>query len=79
MLYKENETIKMLGNQYLNRCFSNEDVRNIREIIEAYTNEAKRGNGFDIDMLCIDCAMYGFLIGKRTERNRKKTGKKWLY
>lgn len=70
-VYEHNKTMRLLGKQYYNRIVTDEDLKAINDIVEANV-KAKR---FDRICLFADIFVYGFIMGKRAERSRKKRGK----
>ena len=76
-VYKANEVMELLGHQYYNAIVTEENLKAIEDIISANMNNDRP----DIRMLKYDIFVYGYLMGVRAERRRKKEGKKkhWLF
>lgn len=65
--YEKNEVMKLLGKQYLNLIVKQEDVTAIEDIWSA--NLDCKGRMLDV---LIDVFIYGYIQGKRAERQKKK-------
>ena len=69
MKYNKNETMQMLGHQYIFPLFECEDVvKQYREAFKAIKEEHPLMNEIE----CIDLFMLGYIWGKRTERAKRK-------
>lgn len=66
--YNKNETMKMIGNQNVCCMLGKEEFKAIDDIAKA------RPNSFTSDA-AIDIFVYGYIQGKRAERQRRKGGK----
>lgn len=76
-VYEANNVMKLLGHQYYNAIVSEENLKGIEDIIKANLESDRP----DLKMLKYDIFVYGYLMGVRAERRRKKEGKKkhWLF
>lgn len=64
--YNENDTMKLLGYQYIMEIMCNEKVR------EDMGNIAKARPGESSRDMAYDCFMLGYIYGKRAERRKKR-------
>lgn len=77
-VYEANETMELLGQQYYDKIVTPEYLKEIEGIIKANLESDRP----DLNMLKYDIFVFGYLMGIRTERQRKKQGKskgKWVY
>ena len=65
--YDENETMKLLGHQYLNRMMGNEEFHKMLEIMDAHKCNSPR-----LHPAATDIYMWGFINGQRHERTKKR-------
>lgn len=76
-VYKANSVMELLDHQYYNAIVTEENLKGIEDIIKANLESDRP----DLKMLKYDIFVYGYLMGVRAERRRKKEGKKkhWLF
>lgn len=75
-VYKANSVMELLGHQYYNEIVQPENLKAIEDIIKANLENERP----DIKMLKYDIFVYGYLMGVRAERRKKKEKKgKWLF
>lgn len=69
--YSKNATMQKLGQQYINRIFTPSTIDELDQIIEG--NEATAlVKIFPIKDLLIDVYMWGFINGKKADRERRR-------
>ena len=64
--YDESEIMRLIGMQAMSAC-SESAVKGIGEILKAYSKDAQK----EIN-IAIDIFLYGYIEGKRAERQKKK-------
>jgi len=64
-VYDQNETMKMLGYQYLDKMLSDDAYHAMQDIAKARPKEASKDMAYD-------CFLLGYIYGKRAERSRRK-------
>lgn len=77
-IYEANETMKLLGQQYYDKVVTPEFFKEIEGIVKANLESDRP----DLNMLKYDIFVFGYLMGIRAERERRKQGKskrKWTY
>lgn len=69
--YSKNATMQKLGQQYINRIFTPNTFRELDQIIDGNKATALV-KVFPIKDLLIDVYMWGFINGKRADRERRR-------
>lgn len=67
--YKQGEALTLVGYQYYNQIISSNIAEAIKDIMGGRNREALIK---DPDMCCMDIFVYGYIMGKRAERAKKR-------
>lgn len=67
-IYEANETMRLIGKQNYADILPVEEIKNVWDIVDA----SLKSDRPDLTFMYFDLVVYGYLLGKKAERKRRK-------